>query len=209
MSRPEARALPGIPACGRLSDMFRYRTPEGFDDLVLVSDGEAVTGIYFVGSQVPRFQVPSSARPSGAPYKNTPRTPRTPRENQNPRTPRTPRETFQQISAWLDRYFSGRDPGPLPAWRTPGLTPFQLRVQKAMLAIPRGETRTYGDIAAEIARERGVPRVSAQAVGQAVGRNPLCILVPCHRVVGAGGKLVGYGGGLANKIALLELEKSP
>ncbi len=75
-----------------------------------------------------------------------------------------------------------------------------------MLAIPRGETRTYGDIAAEIARERGVPRMSAQAVGQAVGRNPICILVPCHRVVGAGGKLVGYGGGLANKSALLRLE---
>ena len=173
--------------------MFRYRTPEGFDDLVLVSDGEAVTGIYFVGSQVREFQVPSSARPSGAPYKNT---------------PRTPREIFQPVSAWLDRYFSGRDPGPLPAWRTPGLTPFQLRVQQAMLAIPRGETRTYGDIAAEIARERGVPRVSAQAVGQAVGRNPLCILVPCHRVVGVGGRLVGYGGGLANKKSLLELERS-
>ena len=75
-----------------------------------------------------------------------------------------------------------------------------------MLAIPRGGTRTYGGIAAEIARERGVPRVSAQAVGQAVGRNPLCILVPCHRVVGAGGRLVGYGGGLANKAALLRLE---
>ena len=125
---------------------------------------------------------------------------------ETPRTPRTPRDVFRPVSAWLDRYFSGRDPGPLPAWRTPGLTPFQLRVQQAMLAIPRGETRTYGDIAAEIARERGVPRVSAQAVGQAVGRNPLCILVPCHRVVGAGGRLVGYGGGLANKAALLRLE---
>ncbi len=78
-----------------------------------------------------------------------------------------------------------------------------------MLAIPRGGTRTYGGIAAEIARERGVPRVSAQAVGQAVGRNPLCILVPCHRVVGAGGRLVGYGGGLANKSALLRLEGIP
>ncbi|MBQ6103074.1 MAG: methylated-DNA--[Kiritimatiellae bacterium] len=158
-----------------------YRTPEGFDNLILVSDGEAVTGIYFAG-------------PKGAPNQKT------------PRTPRTPREIFRPVSAWLDRYFSGRDPGPPPAWRTPRLTPFQLRVQRAMLAIPRGETRTYGGIAAEIARERGVPRVSAQAVGQAVGRNPLCILVPCHRVVGAGGRLVGYGGGLANKAALLRLE---
>ena len=209
--------------------LFHYRTPEGFDDLVLVSDGEAVTGIYFAGSQVRRFQVPSSACPAGAPSQKTLRSLRSPRENQTtrtprenhslrslrslreiqtPRTPRTPREVFQPVSAWLDRYFSCRDPGPPPAWRTPGLTPFQLRVQQALLEIPRGETRTYGDIAAEIARERGIPRVSAQAVGQAVGHNPLCILVPCHRVVGAGGRLVGYGGGLANKKALLELEQS-
>ena len=181
-----------------------YRTPEGFDDLVLVSDGEAVTGIYFAGSKSAE-----AARPAGAPHQETPRTPRTPRENETPRTPRTPRDVFRPVSAWLDRYFSGRDPGPPPAWRTPGLTPFQLRVQRAMLAIPRGETRTYGGIAAEIARESGVPRVSAQAVGQAVGRNPLCILVPCHRVVGAGGRLVGYGGGLANKSALLRLEGIP
>ena len=183
-----------------------YQTPEGFDDLVLVSDGEAITGVFFEGSKGAMGVL--AARPAGTPYQKTPRTPRTLRENQPPRALRTLRETFKPVSAWLDRYFSGRDPGPLPAWRTPGLTPFQLRVQQAMLAIPRGETRTYGDIAAEIARERGVPRVSAQAVGQAVGRNPLCILVPCHRVVGAGAKLVGYGGGLPNKAALLRLEGS-
>ena len=170
-----------------------YRTPEGFDDLVLVSDGEAVTGIYFAGSK-------SAAREGQCAMLNAQCA------KNGKETPRTPRDVFRPVSAWLDRYFSGRDPGPPPAWRTPGLTPFQLRVQRAMLAIPRGETRTYGGIAAEIARERGVPRVSAQAVGQAVGRNPLCILVPCHRVVGAGGRLVGYGGGLANKAALLRLE---
>ena len=185
-----------------------YRTPEGFDDLVLVSDGEAVTGIYFAGSKSAARDIPCAMldEQRARNGKETPRTPRTPRENE---TPRTPRDVFRPVSAWLDRYFSGRDPGPPPAWRTPGLTPFQLRVQRAMLAIPRGETRTYGGIAAEIARERGVPRVSAQAVGQAVGRNPLCILVPCHRVVGAGGRLVGYGGGLANKSALLRLEGIP
>ncbi len=194
-----------------------YRTPEGFDDLILVSDGEAVTGIYFEGSKGAAHHVQCAMRnaqcaknekepPRTPREKESPRSLRSLRENETPRTPRTPREVFRPVSAWLDRYFSGRDPGPFPAWRTPGLTPFQLRVQQVMLAIPRGETRTYGDIAAEIARERGVPRVSAQAVGQAVGRNPICILVPCHRVVGAGGKLVGYGGGLANKSALLRLE---
>lgn len=161
-----------------------YRTPTGFDDLVLVSDGEAVTGVFFEGSKDADRVV--AARPADAPARTAP--------------------LFRDLSAWLDASFSGRDPGPPPPWRTPGLSPFALRVQRAMLGIPWGETRAYGDIAAEIARERGVPRVSAQAVGQAVGSNPLCLLVPCHRVVGAGGRLVGYGGGLANKAALLRLE---
>ena len=80
-------------------------------------------------------------------------------------------------------------------------------VVDAILAIPFGATATYGDIAAAIARKRGLARMSAQAVGQAVGWNPICIVVPCHRVVGAAGALVGYGGGLRNKIALLAHEK--
>lgn len=75
-----------------------------------------------------------------------------------------------------------------------------------MLKIPYGKTVTYGDIAAEIAKERGLARLSAQAVGGAVGFNPICIIVPCHRVVGANGSLTGYGGGIRNKAALLELE---
>ena len=77
-----------------------------------------------------------------------------------------------------------------------------------MLKIPFGATVTYGDIAAAIARGRGLSMMSAQAVGQAVGWNPICIIIPCHRVVGAGGALTGYGGGLHNKVALLELERS-
>ena len=76
-----------------------------------------------------------------------------------------------------------------------------------MLAIPFGATATYGEIATAIARRRGLARMSSQAVGQAVGWNPICIVVPCHRVVGAAGALVGYGGGLRNKIALLAHEK--
>ena len=162
-----------------------YRTPEGFDDLVIVSDGDAVAGVFFDGSKGSEAGCPSDA----------------PR-----RKSLCGRAIFRDIAVWLDVFFSGRQPDFAPAWRTPGLTPFQLRVQKAMLAIPWGETRTYGDIAAEIARERGVPRMSAQAVGQAVGRNPLCLVVPCHRVVGAGGRLVGYGGGIENKKSLLRLE---
>jgi methylated-DNA-[protein]-cysteine S-methyltransferase len=75
-----------------------------------------------------------------------------------------------------------------------------------MLAIPYGRTMTYGKIAEIVARQKGVPRMSAQAVGGAVGHNPVSLIVPCHRVIGAGGALVGYGGGLERKSALLALE---
>ena len=75
-----------------------------------------------------------------------------------------------------------------------------------MREIPYGKTVTYGDIARAIAAKRGVGRMSAQAVGGAVGANPICIIVPCHRVMGVGGKLTGYGGGIENKKALLRLE---
>ena len=77
-----------------------------------------------------------------------------------------------------------------------------------MLGIPYGETLTYGEIAEKIAKERGIARMSAQAVGGAVGSNPICLIVPCHRVMGAGGKITGYGGGINNKAALLKSEKN-
>ena len=76
-----------------------------------------------------------------------------------------------------------------------------------MLEIPFGETASYGDIAATIARKRRMKKMSAQAVGGAVGWNPICIIIPCHRVIGANGALVGYGGGIKNKVALLEHEE--
>lgn len=75
-----------------------------------------------------------------------------------------------------------------------------------MLAIPYGETMTYGQIAEMIAEQRGLKRMSAQAIGGAVGRNPISIIIPCHRVVGTSGSLTGYGGGLDRKVKLLELE---
>ena len=78
---------------------------------------------------------------------------------------------------------------------------------KILQNIPYGSLITYGDIAREIAAQRGLARMSAQAVGGAVGRNPLCIIIPCHRVIGADGSLTGYGGGMCRKVRLLELEK--
>ncbi len=114
-------------------------------------------------------------------------------------------EYFDRTKEWLDLYFSGREPGFFPQLHLTG-SDFRVRVGEIMREIPYGETVTYGWIAGRIARERGLGRMSAQAVGGAVGHNPICILVPCHRVVGADGSLTGYGGGILRKRALLELE---
>lgn len=114
---------------------------------------------------------------------------------------------FRETRRWLDCYFSGRQPDFTPPYRIDGLTPFRKDVMDEMLAIPFGQTTTYGSIAANIAQKRGLAKMSAQAVGGAVGWNPICIIIPCHRVVGANNALVGYGGGINNKIALLAHEK--
>ena len=112
---------------------------------------------------------------------------------------------FDQAKKWLDIYFSGRDPGFFPQIHLVG-SDFRNRVGEIMCEIPYGKTVTYGWIADQIANERGLERMSAQAVGGAVGHNPICIIIPCHRVVGASGSLTGYGGGILRKKALLELE---
>ena len=111
---------------------------------------------------------------------------------------------FREVCRWLDVYFAGRDPGTLPPLAPHG-TAFQQAVWNILCGIPYGTTTTYGRIAAHIAAARG-GRMSAQAVGGAVGRNPISILIPCHRVIGADGSLTGYAGGLDKKEALLRLE---
>ena len=110
-------------------------------------------------------------------------------------------------SRWLDDYFERKDPGFLPPLHLIG-TPFQCDVWEELLKIPYGETKSYGAIAAAVAKKRGVPRMAAQAVGGAVGRNNIVIIIPCHRVIGADGNLTGYNGGLEKKIALLALESA-
>jgi len=112
---------------------------------------------------------------------------------------------FDQTKEWLDIYFSGRDPGFFPQIHLVG-SDFRNRVGEIMCGIPYGKTVTYGWIADQIAKERGLEKMSAQAVGGAVGHNPICIIVPCHRVVGSNRSLTGYGGGIQRKKALLELE---
>lgn len=112
---------------------------------------------------------------------------------------------LQQTARWLEVYWSGRDPGPLPPLHLQG-TPFQLAVWELLRAIPYGRTTTYGALARQLAAQTGRPRMSAQAVGGAVGRNPAAILIPCHRVLGADGSLTGYAYGLEVKRSLLALE---
>lgn len=110
-----------------------------------------------------------------------------------------------QARQWLNIYFSGQKPDFLPPLRY-GSTPFRQLVCDIMLTIPYGRTITYGEIAAEVARRAGIPRMSAQAVGGAVGHNPISLMIPCHRVVGTNGSLTGYAGGIRRKVQLLTLE---
>lgn len=114
---------------------------------------------------------------------------------------------FAQAKDWLQAYFAGmpRPVGELPL--KPEGTPFQQMVWAYLAAVPWGQTCTYGQIAREIAPRLGREKMSAQAVGQAVGRNPIWIIIPCHRCVGAGGKLTGYAGGLDKKAWLLRHEE--
>jgi len=160
---------------------FEYRTPQGFDDILIFSDGIVLTGLKF------EHRHGEAERKTICEEKNL--------------------LVFKEVCRWLDIYFSGEEPDFTPDYRIDGLTPFRREVFEMLLEIPFGKTTTYGKIAAEIAQKRGIAKMSAQAVGSAVGWNPICIIVPCHRVIGADGSLTGYGGGIKNKTALLELEK--
>lgn len=112
---------------------------------------------------------------------------------------------FKGVKRWLDLYFSGKKPDFMPPVHMIG-SAFQLSVWNILTEIPYGQTTTYGEIARQIAARRGVDRMSAQAVGGAVGHNEISIIVPCHRVVGTNGSLTGYAGGVDKKVHLLTLE---
>lgn len=118
-----------------------------------------------------------------------------------------PRETpvLTETKRWLDCYFSGKRPNFLPPLHLIG-TDFQQAVWNLLSEIPYGQTATYGALARTLAQQLGKPAMSAQAVGAAVGRNPVSVIIPCHRVVGADGNLTGYAGGVERKRFLLNLE---
>ena len=107
---------------------------------------------------------------------------------------------------WLDRYFAGKRPDPSELLLKPEGSPFRQTVWRLLLEIPYGQVTTYGQLAKKMAEFMGRESMSAQAVGGAVGQNPISIIIPCHRVVGTNGSLTGYAGGLQKKIRLLELE---
>ena len=155
-----------------------YDSPMG--RLTLASDGEALTGLWFEGQKYFARGLDGERE-----------------EREVPLLERTRR--------WLDVYFSGREPDGSVPLRFTG-TAFQNEVWEFLCSIPYGRTMTYGEIAERLARRSGVPRVSARAVGGAVGHNRISILVPCHRVVGADGNLTGYAGGIDRKRELLALE---
>lgn len=121
----------------------------------------------------------------------------------------TERETpvLAESKRWLDTYFAGSEPDFLPPLHPTG-SAFRREVWEILLRIPYGQTTTYGAIARELAQKRGLARMSAQAVGGAVGHNEISIIIPCHRVVGVGGSLTGYAGGIDKKVRLLELERA-
>lgn len=151
-----------------------YRSSLG--NIMLSSDGEALTGLFFDGQRYFGSTIGAQC------------------------VERLELPVFDNTFRWLDIFFSGQKSDFSPHLLLRG-TPFQQRVWKSLLAIPYGQTVTYGELARRIGCR------SAQAVGGAVGRNPISIIVPCHRVVGADGSLTGYAGGLDRKRALLGLEQ--
>ncbi len=157
-----------------------YSSPLG--DILLAADDAGLTGLWFAGAKY---------------YADHPDPLR--REKTTP--------LLAQARQWLDTYFAGREPSICPPLHMSG-TAFQLSVWEILLKIPYGETVTYGEIAGQIARQKGLSYMSAQAVGGAVGRNRISLMVPCHRVVGGGGNLTGYAGGIDKKSKLLAMEKA-
>ena len=160
--------------------IHHYDSPLG--GITMASDGNALTGLWFNGQKYFAEGLDTNLKELDLPV-------------------------FEQTDQWLNIYFSGKAPSftPLLKMKT---TPFRKAVWKIMLTIPFGQTMTYGEIAKRIAREKGLSRMSAQAVGGAVGHNAISLIIPCHRVVGANGSLTGYAGGIEKKARLLALEQA-
>ena len=148
--------------------------------ILLAADEIGLTGLWFNGQKY--F---ARSLPAGYTEQNTP--------------------ALSEAKRWLEVYFTGKKPDFMPPLHIVG-SAFRRAVWEILLQIPYGKTTTYGEIARQLAEKQKLPRMSAQAVGGAVGHNEISIIIPCHRVVGTNGSLTGYAGGIDKKIKLLELE---
>ena len=157
----------------------RYSSPLG--EILLAADETGLTGLWFMGAKYFAATLDPHAAEGDTPV-------------------------LAAARRWLDVYFRGEQPDFTPPLHPAG-SPFRHAVWQILLAVPYGQTTTYGQIAAQFARQRGLAHLSAQAVGGAVGHNPVSLVIPCHRVVGADGRLTGYAGGLEKKRRLLDLEQ--
>ena len=158
--------------------IHHYNSPLG--GITLASDGTALTGLWFDGQKYFAAHLSSDHEEKALPV-------------------------FEQTEHWLDIYFTGKAPDFTPPLHMRA-TPFRKAVWDILLTIPYGKTMTYGEIADRIAKQKGLPRMSAQAVGGAIGHNLISLIIPCHRVVGSDGSLTGYAGGIDRKMKLLTLE---
>ena len=159
---------------------YYYETPENLSNIVILSDGEYITDLVFEGSQDEK-ELSSKEH-------------------------LTNDKVFTDVIKWLDEYFSGKVPSISVKYKDSYKSEFNKEVINIIKSIPYGKTMTYGEIASIIASKRDIKRMSSQAVGNACHSNKVCLIVPCHRVLGKNMKLTGYGGGLSNKKALLKIE---
>ena len=155
-----------------------YDSPLG--RILLAADEIGLTGLWFEGQKYYAAQLPEAHTEQETPI-------------------------LAEAKRWLDIYFTGKEPDFLPPLHPIG-SAFRQAVWEILLQIPYGQTMTYGEIARRMAAQKGLARMSAQAVGGAVGHNEISVIVPCHRVVGTNGSLTGYAGGIDKKMRLLELE---
>ena len=159
---------------------YHYTSPLG--GIMLSSNGTELTGLWFDGQKYFGDTLPEKYTEKDLPI-------------------------FKETKRWLDIYFSGKAPNFTPPLKME-TTPFRKAVWEIMLTIPYGKTMTYGDIARTIAEQKGLGKMSAQAVGGAVGHNSISLIIPCHRVVGTNGSLTGYAGKKKKKVQLLTMEKA-
>ncbi|MCM1166678.1 MAG: methylated-DNA--[protein]-cysteine S-methyltransferase [Lachnospiraceae bacterium] len=159
---------------------YHYNSPLG--GITLSSNGAKLTGLWFDGQKYFAAALSGKSEEKSLPI-------------------------FEQTAEWLDIYFSGKAPDFTPPLK-PETTPFRKAVWEIMLTIPFGKTMTYGEIAEIIAKQKGLDKMSAQAVGGAVAHNSISLIIPCHRVVGSNVSLTGYAGGIDKKVQLLKLEKA-